>query len=112
MGAHEYREVAATFDRHELLAGLFDGFHVMLSERGGGCEILFALENKNGNGKFQAEFRRPDQLRLLHQTIGAQHLAVTRIIDVLHPKVLYKNSFAPSKAFAHFHCTRYPSPDS
>ena len=71
---HEYCKVTSTSDGYKLLVRRFDGFQVMLSERRGSCEILFALKNKNGDGKFQAKFRKPDGLRLRHQTIGAQHV--------------------------------------
>lgn len=43
---HEYCKVAATLDDYKLLVRRFDGFQVILSERRGSCEILFALKEQ------------------------------------------------------------------
>src|SRR5271155_5796885 len=84
IGVHEHCKVPATADRHERFARRFNGFQVLLSQRRWSCKILLTLKNKYGNGEFQAKVCRSDGLGLRDEAIGAQHLALRRVIYILH----------------------------
>jgi hypothetical protein len=76
--------VLTTVDRHKLLAGRFDGVEVISSQRSRSRKVFSSLNEEHRNREPKAEILRPAGLRLGDESFGAQHLAITGIIDVLH----------------------------